>query len=254
MVLAIKNLKEMFSNLHHVTCLCHAIHNLCDKIRKDNPLANKFIGLIKEILSKWPQREQINFEITNLNLPPSVILTRWGTWIKAANFYAENFDKIELFLNEIQSKSQSIKTAKLLMKDELLKKELLIVHDYNFLPNYISKLEAENLKVKKQIKIVTKIQNKLEKLDKKYLEKFNSILNDNPDLIKSTSSSNDLNHLLLIKYAPLTWVNVERSFSIYNNILAANRQSLSIDSIKCMNNIKYNNFLWSEFEIKAIWL
>lgn len=77
MVLEIKNLKEMFPNLNHVTCLCHAIHNLCDKIRKDNPLANKFIGLIKEVLSKSPQREQIYFEITNLNLPPSVILTRY---------------------------------------------------------------------------------------------------------------------------------------------------------------------------------
>lgn len=43
------------------------------------------------------------------------------------------------------------------MKDKLLKKELLNVHDYNILPNYISKLEAENLKVKKQMKIVTKI-------------------------------------------------------------------------------------------------
>ena len=49
--------------------------------------------------------------------------------------------------------------------------------------------------------------------------------------------------MLLIKYAPLTSVDVERSFSIYNNILAANRQCLGLDSIKCMNNIKFNNFL-----------
>ena len=86
MLLAIKNLKEMFPNLHHVTCICHAIHNLCDKIRKENPLANKFIGLVKDILSKSPQRQQTYFETTNLKLPPTVILTRWGTWIEAAVF------------------------------------------------------------------------------------------------------------------------------------------------------------------------
>ena len=109
MPLAIKNLKEMFPNLHYVTYICHAIHNLCDKIRKDNPLANKFIGLVKDILSKSPQRQQIFFEFINLNLPSTVILTRWGTWIDAVVFYAENFDKIRLFLNEIESKSQSVK-------------------------------------------------------------------------------------------------------------------------------------------------
>ena len=91
--------------------------------------------------------------------------------------------------------------------------------------------------------IINKIKTKLEKLDKKYFDKFINILENNPDLLKFTSSSNDLNHMLCIKYAPLTSVDVERSFSIYNNILAANRQCLSLDSIKCMNNIKFNNFL-----------
>ena len=28
MLLVIKNLKKMFPNLHHFTCICHAIHNL----------------------------------------------------------------------------------------------------------------------------------------------------------------------------------------------------------------------------------
>ena len=124
-----------------------------------------------------------------------------------------------------------------------MKNELLNIFDYAFLPKYITKLEAENLKVKKQMNIINKIKTKLEKLDKKYFDKFINILENNPDLLKFTSSSNDLNHMLCIKYAPLTSVDVERSFSIYNNILAANRQCLSLDSIKCMNNIKFNNFL-----------
>ena len=62
------------------------------------------------------------------------------------------------------------------MDDELLKSELLNIYDYAYLSKYITKLEAENLKVKKQMNIINKIMIKLEKLDKNYFNKFTSIL------------------------------------------------------------------------------
>ena len=52
MLLAIKNLKltNMYPNLHHITCIVHALHRVCEKIRLGNLLANKLIGDVKNVL------------------------------------------------------------------------------------------------------------------------------------------------------------------------------------------------------------
>ena len=242
MKLAVAKLKEtnLFPNLHHVTCLAHAIHNLCDKIRKDHILANKFISVMKDILSKTPQRIQFYREITGLSLPPNVIITRWGSWIDAAVYNANNYNQVTKFLENIPNKSKSISTAKLLLKDSILKDELITILDYSFLSKYVMKLELENLKVKKQLKIIEKIR---DNLYSNYLAKFSKILEGNPDLIQFTSSSNEFEHLKNIKFAPLTSVDVERSFSIYKRILDDDRHNLSKKTLKHLNIIKYNNFL-----------
>ena len=75
------------------------------------------------------------------------------------------------------------------------------------------------------------------------MAKFNKILEGNPDLIQFTSSSNEFEHLKNIKFAPLTSVDVERSFSIYKRILDDDRHNLSKKTLKHLNIIKYNNFL-----------
>ena len=45
-------------------------------------------------------------------LPPQSILTRWGTWLKAAKYYAENYKTIKLIIETFPVDAVSIKTAK----------------------------------------------------------------------------------------------------------------------------------------------
>ena len=73
-------------------------------------------------------------------------------------------------------------------------------------------------------------------------DKLEESLRKNPDFIKFTTN-NDLDHQLKTLYAPLTSVDVERSFSLYKNILKDRRQRLTPLNIEMMNVIQFNTFL-----------
>jgi hypothetical protein len=45
-------LKETYPNLNHITCIVHALHRVCEKIREGNHLVDKFISLMKKVLRK----------------------------------------------------------------------------------------------------------------------------------------------------------------------------------------------------------
>lgn len=66
----LKNLQ--FSKMHHVTCLVHAIHRACEKIREDHPILDHFIGGIKKALSYSNERRKRFISIAG-KLPPQTI-------------------------------------------------------------------------------------------------------------------------------------------------------------------------------------
>ncbi len=74
------------------------------------------------------------------------------------------------------------------------------------------------------------------------MEKLNGSLSKNPDLIKFTQNS-ELTHRMNTQCAPLVSVDVERSFSMYKNILSDKRRSLSEEKLTQLNILYYNKFL-----------
>lgn len=69
MKLAMSNLKPLFPNMHHVTCLAHSLHRVCERIRDEYVSANDFIASLRKLLLKAPARIQLYKEITgNFNV------------------------------------------------------------------------------------------------------------------------------------------------------------------------------------------
>lgn len=64
MLLAFANLKIMFSKLHHVTCLAHCLHRVCESVRDEYVHANELILQMKKLLKKCPKRIEQYKEIT----------------------------------------------------------------------------------------------------------------------------------------------------------------------------------------------
>jgi hypothetical protein len=84
-------LQSLYSKMIHVTCLAHTLHRVAEEVRGSYPEVDKLIGNGKKIFIKSPLRvQQFKEEAPALPLPPQPIVTRWGTWLDAANYYCTN--------------------------------------------------------------------------------------------------------------------------------------------------------------------
>jgi len=155
-------------------------------------------------------------------------------------YYALIFDKISNFINQLSDSSKAIESAKKLLADTTLHSKLLELKYYEFLPITISKLEASGLSVSDQLQLFNNVK---EKLNGNVLKKFQKCVEKNLDLLEFTSANKSFNHKSKITYAPLTSVDVERSFSTYKHILRDNRVSFTPDNLDKYNIIHFNSFL-----------
>lgn len=86
MLLAVRKLKEnvSFPNLLHVTCLIHAVHLVCDSIRKTHSTLNTFFSREKKVFKNSGKKKRLLKSITCLNIIPFPILIRWGSWLNVS--------------------------------------------------------------------------------------------------------------------------------------------------------------------------
>ncbi len=121
------------------------------------------------------------------------------------------------------------------------KNECNFVFNHSFLSYKIEYLERKNLSLLDQMITYDYIG---KNLNAEYLiQKWNCIIQKNGDLIRFLEAYTNIkkNKLDCYRYAPLTSVNVERSFSIYKNIYRENRRSLKPETIFCLMLIKINS-------------
>lgn len=240
-----RELKGIFPNLRHVSCLIHALHRVCEEIRGHHDVTNLFVSNMKNLFKNSPSRQQKFKEETKLPLPPSAIITRWGSWITSALYYLENenFKKVTTFIDRLDGDNEVTKQLKRLTKDKTLQDELLSLYEYRFLPATIKKLESQGLKLVDQLKIFSVAEEKL-KESTFARDKLLASLNKNPDIdVFRDVDKMDLAFRKDTLYAPLTSVDVERSFSLYKTILTDRRHRLSCEKIEQLNGIAFNSFL-----------
>ncbi|XP_003740384.1 uncharacterized protein LOC100901014 [Galendromus occidentalis] len=101
----------------------------------------------KLFLKSAPRTTTFREKAPGIPLPPQPILTRWGTWITAAFYYAENFEAFAVVVQSMDaSEAASIALAQGLLKDESLKRDLAFIRShFGHLPPGIEKLEKKRL-------------------------------------------------------------------------------------------------------------
>lgn len=94
-------LQLLYPRMIHVTCVAHALHRVAETIRAQFTKVNSFISAMKAAFKKAPSRTKKFQELCpGLALPPNPIITRWETWLDAANYYAINFNDMKRVLEE----------------------------------------------------------------------------------------------------------------------------------------------------------
>lgn len=84
-----------YHKMLHVLCMAHAMHNVVGTIRKYFPNVDKVIMGIKELFTNSHFRLETSKEVApkGIKRPPAPVVTRFGTWIEAAAYYADNINR-----------------------------------------------------------------------------------------------------------------------------------------------------------------
>ncbi|XP_003744005.1 uncharacterized protein LOC100907991 [Galendromus occidentalis] len=254
-------LRVLFPKLIHVTCLAHGIHRLCEEIRGLFPRVDSLIANVKKVFLKAPARIHTFRSIApNVALPPEPVITRWGTWLTAALYYATHFEVVREVVNQLDSSGAvAIAESQNIMRDSRLPSDLaFIATNFANFPVFIKMLEDTSQPLHDTVSLLRDIERCVGAIAgsraSPIKEKFQRILHSNPGLsiMCEIESSHQGGHISLtdfsieelasFRYAPIVSVDVERSFSTYKNLLSDRRHSLTVENAKFHLITMCNNF------------
>ncbi|ODM94768.1 hypothetical protein Ocin01_11913 [Orchesella cincta] len=165
------------------------------------------------------------------------VQTRWGTWLIAADFYAENLDRIKHVVKELdKTDAACIKNAQNLLGMKSLQQELACLSaNFTFIAQTITSLEDRKLTLMDSLAAIDSVKKRIDvknsDVHKTVMAKLDSVLQKNPDFHKLCEISNSRcpgsNEVL-----PTTSVEVERSFSMQKAILTDRRHSFLMENLE----------------------
>jgi predicted Zn-dependent protease with MMP-like domain len=188
MIKAGKNLKELYPNLLHITCLAHGMNRVAEEIRSLYPDVDKLISNMKAAFRKSPGRVSIyKQKFPELPLPPEPIIIRWGTWLTAAEFYAQHFNEIKTVVSALKNDSAAVANLQNLIGDVDLPKQLAVLSsNYTFLGIKLKEFQEQGALLSRSLKHKDQIEEKLfgirSEIGKRVIEKFKKVIGKNPDL------------------------------------------------------------------------
>ncbi|XP_060876270.1 uncharacterized protein LOC132949412 [Metopolophium dirhodum] len=95
-------------------------------------------------------------------LPPVPVLTRWGTWVHAALYYADYFTKYKKVIEGLaMDDAQSIRKVLDIIEDGTIVNDLTFISTHlAFLVIVIKKLETQNMTLHESISIINEMKEK----------------------------------------------------------------------------------------------
>ncbi|KAJ4445183.1 hypothetical protein ANN_06984 [Periplaneta americana] len=212
-------------------------------------------GIIEKVFLKAPSRVNVLKEMyPEIPLPPKPILTRWGTWLEAVEYYAEHIDSINNVLLALDSEDAvSIDTAKTVTCDISVKNDLAhIQHTFSCIIKTLKSLQNRHLSLSESFEIINSTVEQLNRGRGKVADavraKVDTVLSKIPGYeelqkvvaVMSGESTVKINldlspaDIVKLNYVPVTSCDVERSFSQYKSILRDNRRRFTFQHLKEM--------------------
>ena len=234
------------------------MHRVAEAIRVFYPEVDRLISNTKKVFYKAPSHIRIFRAIApGIPLPPQPIITRWGTWLAAANYYADHFDILKQILDDhLNDEDAASKAAAKIQfrKPGIREQPAYIKVWFSDLPIAITKLEDTKLFITESLAIVRTVQTNLANAPgdgaKAASLKLTQVLNKNEGFLKLSNMAEilsgnqgnnsvplaDVNYtaadIAAYSYAPVASCDIERSFSRYKALLADNRRSFTFDNLR----------------------
>ena len=179
-------LQTSYPKMVHLTCLAHGVQRVAEEVRGLYPDVDQLISNVKKIFIKAPLRVQdFHKMFPELSMPPEPVLTRWGTWLCAANYYAEHHTAIRSIVNTFDEEDAvAIKKAKQILENNTLFASLAYIKaNFTCLISTIKSLESGQCTL---VESIAKVQQLKIYLDEgvgpieKARQKFCKVIDKNP--------------------------------------------------------------------------
>lgn len=185
----------------------------CEKlfkyIRETYSTVDNYIDNCKNLFNKCLSRLNVFKEKAgNIPLPPKPVLTRRGTWLKAAEYHFNNFQKIAEIIKLLESSdtAKCVKETKNLIENDslILRCELdCVSNEFKIISDSITTLEKRNLEIIKFVEMMEILIKNFQSSDSDISKKLSAILKDNPGFeeiseIRNILTGKSLQDLFLI--------------------------------------------------------
>lgn len=191
------------------------------------------------------------------------VVTRWGTWIEAAIYYADNYDNIVTIVNSFDPKdAASIKVAQLVVTQPSIKTDLpYIKANFSCIPIAQTQLQTSGAPLTDAIQKFEAVGASLRGICmQEFSDTFNYVATKNTglSLLKKIvhainpgtvgpAECDDANmqfirSLSTVELACYKFAPVERTFSMYKNVLHEKRRSFTFENLKKHVIANCNNF------------
>jgi len=221
MISAGKMLKSEYSNLFHVTCVAHLYHNAAMKIMSHFIELNDFISAMQASICKSLTRQQM---FNDIKMPPTTVVTRWGSWLKTALYYAENYVEVVKIIQSFEDDGKIVARVKSLANNIIVKRQLVsIAANYMPLIKLIQKSENINYSINSAYHDIMNLRIEIDECGIcEYLKTRLEGGDIRRIFLMENSTINPSIYAMLLN-AQATSVTVERSFSMLKKFSANDR-------------------------------
>lgn len=131
-------LHDLFPNSKHITCLAHLLNLVLEVFPDIFEDLNRVCGLVKKVFCKAPQRRlELRAYMQAQGLAPVMpvfaVLTRWGSWIEAVQYLAENLDILYDFTLTLPLSSKAVCDLRQLLEEkrDVLKAQAIFIVEHS---------------------------------------------------------------------------------------------------------------------------
>ena len=117
MTKAVESLQVQLQKMIHINCLANNLNRVAEKVVELYPELNEIISLGEQVFLKAPLRRE-KLLTKNLSLSPEPVITRWGTWLEATDYYLKNYETFTEFVRELEDDTLAVNRLKELVEED----------------------------------------------------------------------------------------------------------------------------------------
>lgn len=241
MVAAGTILKSLYPKLFHVTCIAHLLHNCAMKVKSQFQDVDQVIAKVKAATVKNKTRQA---KFTAIGYPPQPVVTRWGSWLQAALYYAKHLPEVKTIVEHFEGSGILVTQAKVSLQTPDLAVQLLkIKQQYESLVSHIEALESAKYSIKEAVQAIQELNFEEDSCGiKPYITKRMQ-KNDISKIMRMERPDISPAEYCLLQHCQPTSASVERSFSMLRKLLAKDR-NFKGHNVKHYIVLHFNSSTW----------